>query len=181
MTNQNEERESVSSSPPALGHRVSYLEQGQRDIWQSLRDFEEKVERKIDGLFEGLSKKLDQNKKEIEHRTTTNWQPISIFVTAAGILLTVFVGAAGTLLTLFVNSQIAQSRDVQVKHDAELKEIRSSMVPRTEYDRAWSVELDRDRDIHALLRKQAEEQAQRAIDLAYMRGQMNPLSAKPAE
>ena len=152
--------ETVSSATPALKQRVSYLEQGQRDIWQSLKDFERGVEEKL----EKISKKLDQ-------KTTINWAPIGILITAGGIIL-----------TLFVNSQLAQSRDVQNKHDSAIKEIRAEMVMRSEHDRAWSIELERDRDIQALLRKQAEERAQLASDLAYLRGQLHPQTlSRPAD
>jgi len=144
--------ESVSAATPALKQRVSYLEQGQRDVWQSLKDFERGVDEKL----ENISKKLDQ-------KTTINWAPIGILITAGGVVL-----------TLFVNSQLALSRDVQNKHDGAIKEIRAEMVMRTEYDRAWSIEMERDRDIQALLRKQAEERAQLASDLAFLRGQVYP-------
>lgn len=143
------DRESLS----AIRQRIINSEERHSELRGEVRDLADRMSRALNDILQ----KLDQ-------KTTVNWAPIGILMTAAGVLL-----------TLFVNSQLSQSRGVQDKQDAEIKEIRVEMVSRAENDRAWSIELERDREIQALLRKQAEDSARIANDLAYTRGQLHPL------
>lgn len=106
----------------------------------------------IVGTQQNIIAAVDRIANKIDQKSTPQW---SIYISAAGFLLAVLL-AIGTAWKAPIETQL-------IKHEADLRRIQDSIVPRTEHMEHWRQD-DRDFDFLRDRVKRFEESMERRID-----------------
>lgn len=136
----------------ALAQDVVNLKEGHSELRREFRI----LDGKMDSGFLGLAAKLDA-------KTTTNWQPI-------GIMLTTILALGGALYMPI--------REAAIKQETQVEMLRAITVPRVEHERLWREAIEREKRVDEAMRRLWETEVKNAVDIAFMRGQLSPVTPR---
>jgi hypothetical protein len=150
----------------ALAADVTNLKDQHAALRGEVRDFKADVANGFASIRTSIDSGLGRMSQALDTKTSTNWTPIGIVVSA---LVTIAVAFYAGL------------REQAGRHEAQIEALRDRQVPRIEHERVWREQAEDQRVVNERLRRLTDENVKVQIDLSFMKGQLNPLSVRPKE
>lgn len=150
----------------ALAADVTNLKEGHAALRGEVRDFKNDVANGFASIRTSIDSGLGRMSHALDTKTSTNWAPIGIAVSAV-----VTIGIAF----------YAGLREQAGRHEAQIESLRDRQVPRIEHERVWREQAEDQRVVNERLRRLVDDNVKIQIDLAFVRGQLNPLPPRPRD
>jgi hypothetical protein len=166
---------SAALDAAALTSEVSNLKEGHAALRGDFRDLKADVGNGFASMSAKLDVSLGEFRGALDQKTSTNWTPIAIVVSA---LTAVGATAVSAIVALGI-SFYGGLREQSAKHETTIESLRERQVPRVEHERVWREQADDAKLVTERLRRLFEENVKTQIDLAFIKGQLNPLPPAP--